>query len=886
MRSPSRNLAARTRTRAFSANGPYAAVATSGPAVVAGALARRIVIPNHRLERTALRSTPLLILTLFSGSAALIYETIWLRWFRLLFGSTAYAASATLCGFFAGLALGAMLFGAMAGRTQRPLRLYAAIEAGAALCALLVPAAIWLYEPIYAALYERLADSRGLFVAVKFALGFVAMLPTATLLGGTLPALTAAFVRDSEQLGRRGNTLYAVNTLGAVAGSAAGALWLPERIGVQATYGVAIGISLLLAVAASLFAGREPEAPPRSREASAAPRARSVSTALLAVAFASGFGTLAFEVLMTHALALTLMSSLYSFGAVMIVVLLSIAAGAFFVALTSGRLPARPLLIFALVAQSLLLLGTPWVMARAFVAVEVTRDATFWSGLQLALTFGGPALLAASLVLPLAIRLSASPGGNAAPQLGRLLAANTIGAIAGSIAAGFIALDAVGLWSSIALLGVGYGIAAVSQGDSLRARLFPTAVVGSAVLLVWFSPANPRTLPVARSVENERVVDVREGAYGVVSVTENWQGDRHLRVDNQYMLSGSLAQTHQERMGHLPLILHGDPARVLYIGSATGATASAAVAHPVQEIVLVELVPQVQELAALHFAATNHGIYQDPRTRRVVEDGRNHIRSAPELYDVIVTDLLVPWRPGVGAMYSLESFEAMRDHLAPGGVCALWLPIYQLNAELFETLAATFLAVFPDATLWRGDFYALHPTAALIGIAGDPAPVSEVDAAITRLREAGGAKDRWITHASGLWMLYLGPLAGSLDSAETELNTDARPIFEYRAGRASQQSRDDFLARGWPALTQRAIDSAGLPDPVFPGRPVGAARAGLDVARASVSILTGRAGGRASPALRGAARRLLQNSVPPELAHPPDNSVSEMWPRLMRHADD
>ena len=74
-----------------------------------------------------MRSTSLLVLALFSGSAALIYETIWLRWFRLLFGSTAYAASATLCAFFAGLALGALLFGAVAGRSRRPLLLYAAI---------------------------------------------------------------------------------------------------------------------------------------------------------------------------------------------------------------------------------------------------------------------------------------------------------------------------------------------------------------------------------------------------------------------------------------------------------------------------------------------------------------------------------------------------------------------------------------------------------------------------------------------------------------------------------------------------------------------------------------------------------------------------------------
>jgi spermidine synthase len=831
------------------------------------------------------RSTSLLLLALFSGSAALIYETIWLRWFRLLFGSTAHAASATLCAFFAGLALGALLFGAVAGRSRRPLLLYAAIEAGAAATALVVPAAIWLYEPIYAALYERLADSRGLFVAVKFGLGLVAMLPTATLLGGTLPALAAAFIPDTQQLGRRANTLYAVNTLGAVGGSAAGALWLPEQIGVSATYGVAVSISLLLAAAASLAGRGAPSPLPARVRSHATPWQASAPASLLVIAFASGFGTLAFEVFMTHGLALTLMSSLYSFGAVMIVVLLSIALGAFFVAFTSGRVAARRLLVFALVVQSLMLLAAPWLMARAFVAVEVTRAATFWSGLELALTFGGPPLLVASLVLPLAIRLSEAPGGSAAPQLGGLLAANTIGGIVGSILAGFVALDLLGLWSSIALLGVGYGLAAVALGSTPAARLVPAAIVCCALLATWFSPANPLALPVARAVEHERVLDVREGAYGVVSVTENWKGDRHLRVDNQYMLAGSLAQTHQERMGQLPLILHGNPSRVLYIGSATGATASAAVAHPVDEIVLVELVPQVQELAALHFARTNHGIYQDPRTRRVVEDGRNHVRGSPELYDVIVTDLFVPWRPGVGAMYSVDHFDAVRRHLAPGGVCALWLPIYQLNEELFEILASSFLAVFPDATLWRGDFYALHPTAALIGIAGEAPSVVEVDTAIASLRDSGNARDRWISHASGLWMLYLGPLSGALDAGAAELNTDASPIFEYRAGRASETSRQEFLAQGWPALSQRVLDLAGVPDPIFPGRPTAAAQAGIDAARASAPMLGSQGGKRLGAAERQAARQLLLQSIPAELSQPPDNSVSEVWTRLMRRDD-
>jgi spermidine synthase len=144
-------------------------------------------------------------LALLSGIAGLVYETIWLRWFRLLFGSTAYAASATLCAFFAGLALGAYWFGRRVERSTNPLRLYAAIEVGAAATALIVPLAVSAYGPIYGWLYEHLAENRTTFVAVKFALSFFAIVPCATLLGGALPALAAAYVGDPSATSAAGS---------------------------------------------------------------------------------------------------------------------------------------------------------------------------------------------------------------------------------------------------------------------------------------------------------------------------------------------------------------------------------------------------------------------------------------------------------------------------------------------------------------------------------------------------------------------------------------------------------------------------------------------------------------------------------------------------------
>jgi spermidine synthase len=807
------------------------------------------------------------LLALLSGGTALVYETVWLRWFRLLFGSTAYAASATLCAFFAGLALGAYYFGRRAGKTRHPLALYARIEFGAAAASLLVPLIIQVYDPIYAALYGTLAEHQDLFVLVKFALALVAILPAATLLGGTLPVLVAAYVSDSGRLGSRGGLLYAVNTLGAAVGTGLGSLWLPERIGVQGTYAVAIGMSVAIGAVAWLLArmdaNRVAEELPLADPEDHAPRS------LQALAFASGFGTLAFEVLLIQALALALNNSVYSYGAVLITVLVALGSAALLVAVMPRRLPPRPVLTVMLLATAGLLLVLPGFIVGVTSGLRMLGAATFINGIWLASLFGGLVLLAGGTVLPLVFRLS--EGGAAAPRLGGLLAANTVGGILGSLLASFVLLDGLGLWLSLTLLGLGYAALALLSVRSLRLRLVCAGLAALAFGALLGSPLDPLKLPVVLVEPDETLVAVAEGAHGIVSVVDKEQPagriDRRIRVDNNYLLSGSLANRHQRRMGHIALLLHPDPKRVLFVGSASGETASSALAHPVDEIVLVEIVPEVQALAAVHFAEANRGVYTSPRTRVVVEDGRNHVRASPERYDVIVADLFVPWCQGAGSMFSQEHFQAARDHLEPGGVFAQWLPLYQMDERQFEIIVATFLEVFPDAMLWRGDFRSEQPTAALVAIAGAP-PSVEVVAAAGRRAARGGVEDPFIVDPSVFWTLYLGPLSGASDLTSTPVNTDTWPIFEFVAGRIADARLGAFRMEGWPAAVRRAIVSAGPVDAYFPERPPGLAQAGETLARANALLLH-------DPGQRRQAIDRVRAEVPRALIEALDETVVE-----------
>ncbi|MGH0030810.1 MAG: spermidine synthase [Myxococcota bacterium] len=797
-------------------------------------------------------------LALTSGASALAYETIWLRWFRLLFGSTAQAAAATLAAFFLGLAIGSWFFARRAHRSDRPLRTYAFVEVGAAGTALLVPFVIAAYDPLYAALYAGLADDRSLFVALKFALAFAAMLPTTLLLGGTLPLLIAHHVREGDDLGRQGGWLYTTNTLGAALGTVAGALWLPEVLGIRGTYAVAVGGSLLAAALAFAGATRVAAATRTARPAERAP------AGLLWIAGASGFGTLAFEVLLFHLLSMTLRSSVHSIGAVLLVVLVSLAAAAAFVAATAGRLDARRLLGFALAAEAVGLALLPFFVFAATDGLQATRVETLANGLWTAALFGGPALLVGGLVFPLTLRLAS--GGAPGSRAGGLLAANTLGGILGSLAGSWLLLDRLGLWPSMTLLAAGYALAALCPGPATaRVRRGVALLVGLAGIGAWLG--SPAALPAVGAPEGERLLAVHESAHGTLAVVEQANGNRWLKIDQYYGLASSAGSPRQQRWGHVALLLHPDPRRVLFVGSATGGTAASAVPHPVDEIVLVEIVPAVHDLARRFFAPYNRSIHSDPRTRLVVEDGRNHLRATRERYDVIVADQFVPARPGTGSMYSREHFRAVRERLTPDGVFAQWLPLYQMTDADFAIVAAGFREVFPNATLWRGDYSAATPSGGLIGLRGDPPTGADVAARIASLPDA--ARDRWLATPEAFWMLYVGPLALLPGLERAPPNTDDRPSFEFVAGRATAEQRSDFTARGWPRLGDALVQATSQGDPAFPGAPRASVEAGAALARANRLALEGK---------RAEALRVQREHVPPALLHPPDPTIGEFWP--------
>src|SRR5262249_55637796 len=211
---------------------------------------------------------PSFLLTCFfvSGALVRIYEVVWLRMLGLIFGHTVYAITTVLAAFMAGLALGSFLFGPLAARTRNLISAYAWLEIGIGLYCALIPTFLKFASSLYLEIQRTLSFSYGAFSVVQFLLIFVLLLVPTTMMGGTLPVLSQALVRREVELGRTISALYAVNTLGAVAGVALAAYVRLAGWGNRATTTTAAIGNLVVGVLAIAYSwrrlGRQPNARP------------------------------------------------------------------------------------------------------------------------------------------------------------------------------------------------------------------------------------------------------------------------------------------------------------------------------------------------------------------------------------------------------------------------------------------------------------------------------------------------------------------------------------------------------------------------------------------------------------------------------------------------
>ena len=668
------------------------------------------------------------ILFFASGAVALAYEVLWLKELALLFGSTARASAATLAVFFLGLGCGGLYWGRRARDMRNPLRVYGLLELAVAATAGLYFLISALYRSLYPWLFSLFQGHPLAFTLAKGVLCLGLLFPPAFFMGGTLPAMGQHVIRGPRQLASHGAGLYALNTAGAVAGVLLAGFLFPPRLGFSRSYLAAMATGVLIG-AASLWLARSGVASPGEKPGKSATQPGGFVSFL---AFCSGLLALALEVLWTRMAAHSVQNSVYAFSMILVVFLLALAGGGL-AANRLSRLRAAPdkVLAVLLALSSLAVAATPRVFLWLSPDLAPLAPGKDWipyllsvSG-ALFLAVGAPTLILGT-VFPYLLRLEQERAERAGvcpgAVLGRLSGLNTLGAILGSLGAGFVLLEYVGMWRSIQVPALAYALlslAAWRRGRSRVLALAAPAVLASAAALVLLARP-PATLV---SLGPDMVLkSVREDSQATVAVLEQVLegGEKRLwlRVNNHYVLSGTHTVFLQRLQARLPLALHPNPKRVFFLGLGTGITAGGALALDLDSVTVCELLSGVALASRDYFGPYLNGLFEDPRVDLVVEDGRNYLQGTSQRYDVIIADLFLTWKAGTGSLYTREHFQNAYNRLEEGGLFAQWIPLHSNTRLQFDIVAREMLGVFDQVTLWKLNFWPFRPTALLLGHKG------------------------------------------------------------------------------------------------------------------------------------------------------------------------
>ena len=771
------------------------------------------------------------LLLFASGLSALVYQVAWLREFRLVFGASTAATAAVLAVFIGGLGAGGLLIGPRADRSPRPLGLYGALELGAALLAALSPFFLWLVRTAYV---EFGGSARlGLFggTALRIALCALVLGGPTLLMGGAMPAAVAAVEVDEDVGRRRLAMLYGLNTLGAVVGCLLADFVLLEALGTRKALWCATALGASVALCALAWSRRAPAVHTSDRRADDRADAN-VGAAPGFVLFAAGVVGFAFflmELVWYRMLGPLLGGTVFSFGIILALALLGIGLGSSFHGFLESRAgsPATLLGFAGICLAEAAAIAFPFAIGDGVALLTLFLRPLggafgFWGHAAVWVVVAGlvvlPAAIASGIQFPVLIALLGRGRVGVGRQTGQVYAANTLGAIAGSLAGGFgliPLLTAPGCWQLVAgmlaLLGLVSSLLGLRQserGATLR-RTLPW-LVGAAAIAVLLCARGPtavwRHSPIAvgridpgllanptarRDWENgvrRSIAREEEGVESSVALERatgyafilNGKTDGHARMDAGTQVMGGL----------IGAFLHGHVRHAFVIGLGTGSTSGWLAAIPsIERVDTVELEPAILQVARA-CAAVNHDAMENPKHRVIVGDARETLLARGEAYDIIASEPSNPYRAGIASLFTREYYQAVEHRLEKGGIFLQWVQAYAIDGQTLRTIMATLAGVFPYVETW-----VMAPADLLLVATREPL-VHDVAILRTRMEEEpfrSAILGAWSTTSlEGVLAHHVARPSFARRIAELEgprINTDDRSFVEFGFARALTGTR-------------------------------------------------------------------------------------------------
>jgi len=791
----------------------------------------------------------LLLLFVGSGCAALIYEVVWFQLLQLVIGSSAVSMAVLLGTFMGGMCLGSFLLPRYVGRREHPLRVYAFLELGIGLSGLL----IFFGMPLVGGAYSAWAPSGIAGIIVRGIAAAICLLPPTLLMGATLPAMSRWVESTPEGVSWLG-FFYGGNIAGGVLGSLLAGFYLLRVFDLGVATYAAVVVNVSVAVIAILLAKTSPAvAPSASDRDSALPAAVPAAWAVYTAVALSGATALSSEVIWTRLLSLLLGGTVYTFSLILAVFLFGLGIGSS-LGSAIGRATTRPraalgwcqMFICAAIAWSAYMLTqsmpywpvNPSITMDPWYTFQLDFVRALWAVLPGAILWGAS--------FPLALASLARRGQDPARLVGGVYAANTVGAIVGSLSASLLLVVWLGSQHAqqvLILLSALSGLLVLSTGGeeagATKPQLAGTVLVIAAAAGAGLLSRTVQPIPgifaaygryTATRVGTAEVIYTGEGWNATVAVTRLPGGVLNYHNAGKVQASSEPQDMRLQRMlGHMTTLVPRQAKKVVVIGCGAGVTAGAVSIDPaVEHQTIAEIEPLVPQVVAKYFGEHNFHVVDNPKVHVRIDDARHFLNTTNEKFDAITSDPLDPWVKGAAMLYTREFFELVKRRLNPGGAVTLFVQLYESNTEAVKSEIGTFMEAFPHGVVWGNTNNGAGYDLVLLGQVEDTRiDVDAIQAKLDRpeyapvkqsLREIG------MNSAVDLFSTFAGR-ASDLQPwlADAKINRDRDLRLQFLAGLGLNLYQSDVIYSGMLAYARR------FPDELFVASPqtMDALRAGI-----------------------------------------------------------
>lgn len=747
-----------------------------------------------------------------SGAAGLIYQSVWAQYLGLFLGHAAYAQSLVLAIFMGGMAVGAWWASVRAIHWRNLLRAYAWIE-------LIIGLAAAAFHPVYLAVtgfayayaFPTFAGGAGAQV-FKWVCAALLIFPQAILLGSTFPLMSNGLMRRL----RVGNGailggLYFTNSIGAAVGALIATFVLLPAIGLPGA--MRFGALLNVLVAAVAFALSRDGATRETTGTASSNTRSSVSgqTLLLSAAFVTGATSFVYEIGWVRMLSLAFGSTVHAFELMLAAFIGGLAFGGLWI---RSRIDAyeQPIRVAgyvqvlmglaALVSLVLYDQSFDWV---AWFMSALSRSNEGYSLFNIvtassAVLIMAPTAFFAGMTLPL-FTLALLRKGGAEASVGRVYAANTVGAIVGVFAAVHLLVPGLGL--KLAMIAAAAGDLVLGlvllRRQSGRAYLVAAAAcvvaLAATLHLATFDPMAMaggvyRTGQARMDSSNVKVIFYRDGKTASVASSVIVDGRASIATNGKVDASIQLVEGRPPAADEitmimaamLPLALHPDPRAAAVIGFGSGLSTHTLLGDSrLQRVDTIEIEPSMYEGAKV-FGKFVERAYRDPRSHVHFDDAKSYFAANQSRYDIILSEPSNPWVSGVANLFSVEFYRFVPHHLNRGGLFVQWMQQYEINDELVATVVRALSESFTDFRIYLTD------NSDMLIVASADGPIGAINDAVFRQPALHPELERvHLDSAADLGAHQIGDRRSLLplfNVLSNRMNSDFHPILSLEAPRA------------------------------------------------------------------------------------------------------